>query len=314
MIRAAQFQEDLQLECLVPSAAEEWDIHGADINRPGMQLCGYYEYFAYERPQVLGKVEMSYISEQPPEKRREILTRYFSYDIPCVVICRGMEPCGEFLEAASKRGIPVYRTPVVTSKFAVQILNYLNRVLAPHAFRHGVLLDVYGIGVMLSGKSGVGKSEAALELIKRGHQLVADDLVDICRVSENQLIGTSPERIRNLMEVRGIGIIDIRAMYGISAVAESKTIDMIMELVPWNGEKVYDRVGLVEENIEILGVPVIHQIMPVGPGRNLAIIIEVAARNFSLKRMGYHAAMKLNDSLKQDFASLKQDIARDEEY
>ncbi len=299
MIQASQFQKTLGLECLTPSAREEWDIRTAEPTRPGMQFCGYYEFFAYERPQIIGKIEMSYLEARRPEERRGILTRYFSYDLPCVVICRGMQPPPELLEIASARGIPVYLTQQVTTRFTSRMINYLSRCLAPHMHRHGVLLDVYGIGVLLTGKSGVGKSEAALELIKRGHQLVADDVVDICRVSETRLIGTCPETIRHLMEIRGIGLIDIRAMYGIGAVANSKSIDLVLELVAWNEDQSYDRVGLRDETVEILGVSVTHQLMPVRPGRNLAIVIEVAARNLSLKRFGYNTADMLNRRLQQ---------------
>ena len=300
-IQARHFQESLCLECLVPPLQEEWDIRTSDTNRPGMQFCGYYAYFAYERPQIIGKVEMSYLEDLPPEDRCRILNRYFSYDIPCVVICRGMDAPAELLRIAREKRIPVYRSAEVTSKLAARMIHYLNRQLAPHVTRHGVLLDVYGVGVMLSGKSGVGKSEAALELIKRGHQLVADDVVDICRVADNRLIGTCPERIRHLMEIRGIGIIDIRAMYGISAVTISKTIDLILELEAWDDTRTYDRVGLQEDTLDILGVPVAHQMMPVRPGRNLAIIVEVAARNLSLKRMGYNAAVALNSRTQPDW-------------
>ena len=182
---------------------------------------------------------------------------------------------------------------MVTSKFTALAINYLNRCLAPHITKHGVLVDVYGVGVFLSGKSGVGKSEAALELIKRGHQLVADDVVDICRISDDRLIGTCPEKIRHLMEIRGIGVIDVRAMYGIGAVATSKSIDLIIELETWDENKAYDRIGIQDNKIEIMGVRVPRQMMPIKPGRNLAIIVEVAARNLSLKRSGYNAAREL---------------------
>ena len=293
MILAKDFQSTLQLECLSPSTNEEWDIRTADLNRPGMQFCGYYEYFAFERPQVIGKVELTYLEKLSHEERINILTKYFSFRIPCVVVCRGMNVPKEFLEIAGINNIPVYRTELVTSKFVASAINYLNRSLAPHMTRHGVLLDVFGVGVFICGKSGVGKSEAALELIKRGHSLVADDVVDICRIADDRLIGSCPERIRHFMEIRGIGIIDIKAMYGISSVSVSKTIDMIIELESWDENKTYDRIGLEDSYMEIMGVPIPYLTMPVKPGRNLAIIVEVAARNLSLKRMGYNAAKEL---------------------
>lgn len=300
MINAKQFMNDLHLECLVSPVKEEWDIRTPDINRPGMQFCGFYEYFAYERPQVIGKVEMTYLEKKSERKRIRILKEYFSYDLPCVIICRNLTPPDELLKIAAKNGIAVYRSDLVTSKFTALAINYLSRCLAPHITRHGVLLDVYGIGVFLSGKSGVGKSEAALELIKRGHQLIADDVVDICRVADDKLIGTCPERIRHFMEIRGIGLIDIKAMYGVSAVSASKSIDLVLELESWDEGKAYDRLGMTDESIDVLGVKVPHQMVPVKPGRNLAIIVEVAARNLSLKQMGYNAAQEMSRRICND--------------
>ena len=233
-------------------------------------------------------------------KRKEILERYFSYPLPCIIICRNLVPPEELLSAAASHDVPVYSSPMVTSKFTALAIHYLNRCLAPHITKHGVLVDVYGVGVFLSGKSGVGKSEAAIELIKRGHQLVADDVVDICRISDDRLIGTCPEKIRYLMEIRGIGVIDIKAMFGIGAVAKSKSIDLIIELETWDENKAYDRIGIQDDEIEIMGVHVPHQLMPIKPGRNLAIIVEVAARNLSLKRTGYNTARDLSFLFQDD--------------
>ena len=278
MVQAADFAKTLQLTVLSPSTQTEWDIRTTDLNRPGMQFCGFYEYFPFERPQVIGKVEMTYLENLEPEVRRQMLKKYFSFDIPCVIICRGMHPPEELLEAAAARNIAVYQTGMVTTKFFFTAINYLNRCLAPRVTRHGVLVSVYGMGVLITGNSGVGKSEAALELIRRGHQLVADDVVDICRVSDNRLTGECPEMVRHFMEIRGIGIIDIRAMYGIGAVAQSKSIDLVIHMEKWVEGKEYDRLGLNDER----------------PGRNLAIIIEVAARNLSMKKLGFSAARELD--------------------
>lgn len=297
MIQAEQFMKDLGLECLVPSTQKEWDIRTPDLNRPGMQFCGFYEYFAFERPQVIGKVEMTYLEKRSPEERKSILEKYFGYQLPCVIICRGMVPPDELLEQARLTDTAVYRSKLVTSRFTALTIHYLTRCLAPHITRHGVLVDVYGVGVFLSGKSGVGKSEAALELIKRGHQLVADDVVDICRIGDDSLIGSCPETVRHFMEIRGIGLIDIKALYGIGAVSETKSIDLVIELEEWDENRVYDRVGLTEQFIEWLGVRLPYQIVPIKPGRNLAIIVEVAARNFSLKKMGYNAAKIMNERI-----------------
>lgn len=292
MILARDFQEALKLDCLVSSPNDTWDFRTPDLNRPGMQFCGFYEFFAFERPQVIGKVEMSYLERQTPDDRRRILEKYLSFNIPCIIICRDLTPPFELIELAEKHQVFVFRTAAVTSRFTVSAIHYLNRCLAPHITRHGILVDVYGVGVLLTGKSGVGKSEAALELIKRGHQLVADDVVDICRISEDRLIGTCPERIRHLMEIRGIGVIDVQAMFGIGAVAFSKSIELIMELTASDQEdnEMPDRIGLEDRFVEILGVSVPCLKIPIKPGRNLAIIVEVACRNFSLKRAGINAA------------------------
>jgi len=305
LIKTEDFIKTLNLEVLNATAKDEMDITSTDLNRPGMQFCGFYEYFAYERPQVIGKVEMTYLESLDPEKRRTVLEPYMKYKLPCIVVCWGMIPPKELLELAKLNDIPVFQSNAKTTKFSLQAIMYLNRCLAPHVTRHGVLVDVYGVGVLLTGESGVGKSEAALELVKRGHQLVADDVVDICRVADDRLIGEAPEMVRHFMEIRGIGIIDIRAMYGVGSVIISKSIDMVIHMEKWDQNKEYDRLGLTEETVTILGVKVPYQIMPVRPGRNLAIIIEVAARNLSLKRLGYSAAHELDRRLNEMIAQNK---------
>lgn len=294
MIQAASFAKHLQLTELSPSTRKEWDIRTADLNRPGMQFCGFYEYFAYERPQVIGKVEMTYLDTMDSQTRKRMLETYFSYNIPCVVCCRGLNPPKDLLDAAKRHDVAVYQTKMVTTRFSFNAVTYLNRILAPRIRRHGVLVDVYGMGVLITGESGVGKSEAALELVRRGHQLVADDVVDICRLSDKELIGECPEMVRHFMEIRGIGIIDIRAMYGVGAVSVSKSIDLVMQMEKWVEGKSYDRLGLNDDFVDILGVQVPCQLMPVRPGRNMAIIIEVAARNLFLKRLGYSAPHELD--------------------
>lgn len=303
MINAKDFEKALKLEVIVPSAKEEWNIPSPDLYRPGMQFFGYYDFFAYERPQLIGKVEMSYLYTLSHEERQKVLSRYFSYEIPCLTVCRNMAIPDEMIQIAQEKEIPLYRTEMVTTKFITGAIHYLSEKLAPHVTRHGVLVDVYGVGVLLTGKSGVGKSEAALELIKRGHQLVADDVVDICRISDDTLVGTCPEIVRHFMEIRGIGLIDIRAMYGISAVAVTKSIDMVIDMEFWDESKSYDRLGLTEEFTDLLGVQLPILKIPVKPGRNMAIIIEVAARNHSLKKMGYDAAkemfQRMNDMIKK---------------
>ncbi len=297
MIRISDFAKALDLKVLHPSTREEMNITLPDLNRPGMQFFGFYEYFSHERLQVIGKAEMNYLESVDTEKRLGILRPFMRYPLPGIVICWAMTAPRELLDLAREFDIPILQSSKKTTVFTLQAITYLSRQLAPHETRHGVLVDVFGVGVMITGDSGVGKSEAALELVKRGHQLCADDVVDICRVADDRLIGESPETIRHFMEIRGIGIIDIRAMYGVGAITLSKSIDIVIHLEKWDQEKEYDRLGLTEENISIMNVEVPYQVMPVRPGRNLAIIIEVAARNLSLKRLGYSAASELDRRL-----------------
>lgn len=299
MVNAQSFADSLNLTLLSPSSIQEWDIKQAQLNRPGLELVGYYEYFAYERPQIFGKVEMSYLDSLSSEKRREAIGRLFSYPIPCVVLCRGLTPHEDFLSLARERDIPVYLSQQATTQFIMTAILYLNSVLAARTTMHAVLVDVYGVGVLISGESGVGKSESALELVKRGHMLVADDVVDIKRVSDTTLLGESPETIRHFMELRGIGLIDIRQMFGIGSVLPTKSINMQIHLENWKESKEYDRLGMDETYTSILGVRIPHLVIPVRPGRNLSIIIEVAARNYSLKRLGFSAAKEMDRRLNE---------------
>ncbi|MCQ2454359.1 MAG: HPr(Ser) kinase/phosphatase [Clostridia bacterium] len=310
MIRVEDFVKTLALTPLNPSRDDEWPIETADLNRAGLQLTGHYVYFAKERPQVIGKAEMSYLDELDPELRAKRLEEFFSYDIPCVIICRGLTPPPELVPLAVKHNVPVYRTEMPTSVFFTNAMLFMRQSLAPRATIHGVLMDVYGVGVLITGRSGVGKSEAALELIKRGHLLVADDSVDISKVAEDRLEGESPEMIRHLMEIRGIGIIDIRAMFGIGSVLHKKTINLVIDLEKWDETKTYERFGVRDEYRYIMDVAIPKITLPVKPGRNLAIIIEVAARNFSLKKLGYSAAEELdrrtNEMMAQKLAQLSK--------
>ena len=299
MINAKRFIQELHLQVLSPSTREEWDVHAAELNRPGLQFVGFYQHFPQNWPQVVGLTEMTYLESLSDSERRERLEAFFSYNIPCVIICRGIHPPEDMMELAAAHNVALLRTEMVTTRFVAQAMNYLNGCLAPRTTLHGVLVDVYGMGVLITGESGVGKSEAALELVRRGHQLVADDVVDVCRITENRLIGESPETVRHFMEIRGIGIIDIKAMYGISAVLSSKTIDLVIHLEAWKEKKAYDRLGLSEDFTTIMDVRVPQVVLPVRPGRNVAVVIEVAARNHSLKQMGYSAAKELDRRLNE---------------
>ena len=236
---------------------------------------------------------MTYLSSLDESTRRERLTRLFNYDLPCIIICRGIPCFDEMLVLAAAHRIPIYSSKKETTRFELELVNYLNTALAPSETRHGVLVNVFGTGVLITGNSGVGKSEAALELIKRGHQLVADDVVLIHRINEHLLEGESPERVRHFMEIRGVGIINVANIYGAGAVQRRMAIDMEVHLEMWQSGKEYDRLGLTENYTEILGVKIPSLLLPIHPGRNLAVVLEVAARNFRQKQMGYNAAMEL---------------------
>ena len=293
LIPVSEFMKALQLTELSGVPSGSLSVESSDINRPGLQLAGFWDHFAHERPQLLGKVEMSYLYALDPTTRAERLDAFFGYRPPCVIICRSMACVDDMLEAARRHSVPVFQSAEDTTLVVLKIVNYLNNMLAPRVTMHGVLVDVYGVGMLILGESGVGKSEAALELIKRGHRLVADDVVDMRRVAAGRLVGEAPERIRHYMEIRGVGIIDIATMYGIGAVIRSKSIDMVVHLEIWEKDKGYDRLGLDEDHIEILDVRIPRLLIPIRPGRNLAIVLEVAARNLRLKQSGYNAAWEL---------------------
>ena len=270
--------KDFDLEVLV-EGEKGVEITVNDINRPGLQLSGFYNYFAPERLQVVGKAEWSFIGDMSRELRRKRVDKYFSFNSKCVVITRGLEPHEEFIKAAKKNKTWLLRTTSVTTSFISKMTIYLSDKFAPQTRLHGVLVDVYGIGILITGESGIGKSETALELIKRGHRLVTDDAVDIKEI-DGELIGTSPKITIGMLEVRGIGIIDITALYGLSSVQESKGINLVMHFEHWKDNGDYDRLGINQDTQEILGVKVRKLKVPVRPGRNIAVIIEAAAVNY----------------------------------
>ena len=269
-------------------------IDTADLNRPGLQITGFFDYFDPSRIQVFGMVENTYLAGLSSEVRYNSLKRLFEKQISAVILTRNSNASAEMLKLAEEFETPVLRTSQPTSSFTSSLNAYLNVELAPRITRHGVLVEVYGQGVLILGESGVGKSETAVELIKRGHRLVADDAVEIKKVSSKSLIGVSPDIIRHFIEIRGIGIVDVKNIFGMGAVKESEKIDMIIHLEAWEKGKQYDRLGLVDEYTNILGLDIPSLTIPVKPGRNLAVIFEVAAMNNRQKRMGYNAAEELN--------------------
>lgn len=275
-------------------------INHSDVNRPALQLAGFFNYFDSERVQIIGKVEHTYLQTLEHERRVEVLEKLFYSKIPCLILSRELEPFKEIIDAALKYEIPILQTNVATSYFMSELIRYLKVELAPRISIHGGLVDVFGEGVLIMGESGIGKSEAALELIKRGHRLVADDVVEIAKVSDETLLGTSPEIIRYLIELRGIGILDCKTLFGVESVKERQTIDLVIKLEDWDASKEYDRLGLEEEYTEILGNKVVCHTIPIRPGRNLSIIVESAAINHRQKTMGYNAAQELNDRVMQN--------------
>lgn len=287
-----KFASDLNFEMLYAGRGI-LTLSSVSVDRPGLRLSGFYNYFDTQRILLIGLTEHEYLRSFPPEERKARISKLFSFgEIPCVVFSRDLPVLPEFMEGARESGTPVFRSHKMTTSVMTDLFVYLNRLLAPTTTVHGVLTDVFGVGILLTGRSGVGKSETAMELIKRGHRLVADDSVIIKRV-ENELIGTAPDRIRFFMELRGIGIINVKNMYGSGAVLEEKEIDFVMEMERWQRDKEYDRIGGEHNTEEILGLNVPKLTIPVSPGRNLAILIEVAARNHRLKSMGYDAAQEL---------------------
>ena len=285
---------------------EDTRISSMEINRPGLELTGYFEFFDNKRIQILGNTEFSYLGRFGSEAQRMVIESIFSFGPPAVIICRQIEPTNVILESAKLHKVSIFRTDENTSDLTARLVQFLNRELAPRITRHGVLVEVYGEGCLLIGDSGVGKSETAIELIKRGHRLVADDAVEILRTSTNTIIGQSPQNIRHFIELRGIGIINARQLFGMGSIKTSEKIDMVVNLELWDNTKVYDRMGLDNEYMDILGVEVPTMTIPVKPGRNLAVIIEVAAMNNRQKKMGYNAAKDLLVSLGMDVSAMPE--------
>ncbi len=290
--------DEFKLETIyIHKDASEIMIGQNDVNRPGLQLMGFYEYFDPDRIQIIGKMEFAYLSTIDEATRRERLQMLFSQRLPAIIITRELPYFAEMLELAKEYEVPLLRSKESTSNFMSGIISFLNLNLAPRITRHGVLIEIYGEGVFITGESGVGKSETAIELVKRGHRLVADDAVEIRKVSNISLVGSSPDNIRHFLELRGIGIINARRLFGIGAVKMTEKIDLVIELELWNPEKIYDRMGVDTEYVTILGVKVPSLTIPVKPGRNLAVILEVAAMNNRQKKMGYNAAQELLNKL-----------------
>ena len=281
-------------------------IH-TDVNRPALQMAGYFEHFESSRLQVIGFVEYTYMEGLDDDRKREVYTKLMSYDIPCVVFCRELQPDDLFIEIAIKHNKPVLSTKQNTSVFLAEAIRWLNVKLAPCISVHGVLVDVFGEGVLITGESGIGKSEAALELIKRGHRLVTDDVVELRKVSDETLVGSAPDITKHFIELRGIGIVDVKALFGASSVKDTQAVDLVIRLEDWDKDKEYDRLGLQEEYTEYLGNKIVCHTLPIRPGRNLAVICESAAVNHRQKKMGYNAAQELYTRVQNSLARRREE-------
>ena len=294
----AEIADRLKLEIIyTPKDTNELVVADNDCNRPGLQLMGFYEYFNAERIQICGNMEFAYLASLEESVRVQRIDALFATKIPLFIVARGHEIYPEMIEIAKKYAVPIARTQESTTAFIAALIGFLNVKLAPRITRHGVLIEIYGEGVLIVGESGVGKSETAIELVKRGHRLVADDAVEIRKTSSVTLVGSSPDNIRHFLELRGIGIINTRRLFGMGAVKVSEKIDLIIELEPWDSNKIYDRMGVDNEYTTILGVKIPSLTIPIKPGRNLAVILEVAAMNNRQKKMGYNAAKELLNNL-----------------
>ena len=300
--------EKMKLENLTPEI-DLSDIHitQPDINRPALQLTGYFEHFDATRLEIIGFVEHTFMAGLPDERKREIYDEFMSYDLPAVVFCRELKPDPIFVESALVHRIPLLSTKKPTSAFMAETIRWLNVKLAPCISIHGVLVDIYGEGVLITGESGIGKAEAALELVKRGHRLVTDDVVEIRKVSDDTLVGSAPEMLKHLIELRGIGVVNVKELFGASSVKDTQTIDLVVRLEDWNRDKAYDRLGLEENYTEYLGNKIVCHNIPIRPGRNLAVICEAAAVNHRQKKMGYNAAQELYTRVQNSFARKKEE-------
>lgn len=300
--------EEMKLKNLTPDIDLEGKaITVPEINRPALQLTGYFEHFMNQRLQIVGYVEFTYLQQLPRQKRISQFEDFISRGVPCIVFTTQQIPDDDLLSLARKYQVPIFATDRETSPFSAEITRWLNVQLAPMISIHGVLVDVFGEGVLIMGESGIGKSEAALELVKRGHRLVSDDVVEIRRVSDITLVGSAPDITRHFIELRGIGIIDVKTLYGIQSVEDTKSIDLIIKLEEYDKDKVYDRLGMGEEYTEILGNKIVSHSLPIRPGRNLAVIVETAAINRRQKKMGYNAAQELYRRVQENLAKKRKE-------
>nr|WGD93491.1 HPr(Ser) kinase/phosphatase [Bacillus subtilis] len=296
-VRTKDVMEQFNLELISGEEGINRPITMSDLSRPGIEIAGYFTYYPRERVRLLGKTELSFFEQLPEEEKKQRMDSLCTDVTPAIILSRDMPIPQELIDASEKNGVPVLRSPLKTTRLSSRLTNFLESRLAPTTAIHGVLVDIYGVGVLITGKSGVGKSETALELVKRGHRLVADDCVEIRQEDQDTLVGNAPELIEHLLEIRGLGIINVMTLFGAGAVRSNKRITIVMNLELWEQGKQYDRLGLEEETMKIIDTEITKLTIPVRPGRNLAVIIEVAAMNFRLKRMGLNAAEHFTNKL-----------------
>lgn len=302
-VEMSKFIEKMNLKNMTPDVpVKNMYLETSEVNRPALQLAGYFDYFDKDRIQIIGYVEYSFLERLTTERKEEIYERLLACGIPCLIFCRSLEPEEQLLKKANEMKIPVFMTDQATSAFTAEVIRWLNVELAPCLTIHGVLVDVYGVGVLIMGESGIGKSEAALELIKRGHRLVSDDVVEIHKVSDDTLVGMAPDITRHFIELRGVGIVDVKTLFGVLSVRETQSIELMITLEEWSRERDYERLGLDEEYTEMLGNQVACHRIPIRPGRNLAIIIETAAINYRQRKLGYNAAQELYKRVQENLA------------
>ena len=308
VVSLQKLADALMLQNLTPEIdMSEIKLTTPDINRPALQLIGYYDHFVKERVQIIGYVEYTYIMQLNDEERRVSYERFISSGIPCVIFTTLTEPSMDMLSIARKYGVPTLVTERTTCGFMAEIIRWLGVELAPSISVHGVLVDVYGEGVLIMGESGIGKSEAALELVRRGHRLVSDDVVILRKVSDATLVGSAPDLTRHFIELRGIGIIDMKTLYGVEHVKNTQAIDLVIKLEDWSRDREYDRLGMEEEYTEFLGNKVVCHSLPIRPGRNLAVIVETAAVNHRQKKMGYNAAQELYRRIQENMLQQREE-------
>jgi len=306
-VRTKDVMEQFHLELISGEEGINRPITMSDLSRPGIEIAGYFTYYPRERVQLLGKTELSFFEQLPEEDKKQRMDSLCTDVTPAIILSRDMPIPQELIDASEKNGVPVLRSPLKTTRLSSRLTNFLESRLAPTTAIHGVLVDIYGVGVLITGKSGVGKSETALELVKRGHRLVADDCVEIRQEDQDTLVGNAPELIEHLLEIRGLGIINVMTLFGAGAVRSNKRITIVMNLELWEQGKQYDRLGLEEETMKIIDTEITKLTIPVRPGRNLAVIIEVAAMNFRLKRMGLNAAEQFTNKLADVIEDGEQD-------